>query len=120
MTKRLLIAGLFLFSGGTFCAQRLQAQELSTSSQEARPQSPATSRDEGKQSFAPPVRRESSTVGNAASAPLGVKGKLRYFAIETFRPGVYPAAAFYVGLIMANPPKAYPREWRQGFPAFAR
>jgi len=29
-------------------------------------------------------------------------------------------AAFYGGLTMANPPKAYPREWRQGFPAFAR
>jgi hypothetical protein len=120
MTKKLLFAGLFLFLGGAFCVQRLQGQESSTSGQEAHPQSPATSKDEGKQLGAPPVRGESSTVGSAASAPLGMKGKLRYFAIETFRPGVYPVAAFYVGLTMANPPKAYPREWRQGFPAFAR
>src|SRR5580765_1421790 len=120
MTKKLLFAGLFLFLGCAFCVQRLQGQESSTSGQEAHPQSPATSKDEGKHLGAPPVRGESSTVGSAASAPLGMKGKLRYFAIETFRPGVYPVAAFYVGLTMANPPKAYPREWRQGFPAFAR
>jgi len=120
MKKRLLIICLVLSLGGTFCAQRLQGQESSTSGQEVRPQSPGTSRDEGKQPVAPSVRGESSTVGNATSAPLGVKGKLRYFAIETFRPGVYPVAAFYGGLTMANPPKAYPREWRQGFPAFAR
>jgi hypothetical protein len=49
-----------------------------------------------------------------------VKGKLRYFAIESFRPGIYPVAAAYDGLTMANPPTAYPREWRQGFSGFAR
>ena len=55
-----------------------------------------------------------------APVPLKVKGKLRYFAIESFRPGIYPVAAFYDGLTMANPPKAYPGEWRQGFAGFAR
>jgi hypothetical protein len=60
-------------------------------------------------------------VGNPdAPVPLKVKGKLRYFAIESFRPGIYPVAAFYDGLTMANPPKAYPPEWRQGFAGFAR
>jgi hypothetical protein len=49
-----------------------------------------------------------------------VNGKLRYFAIESFRPGIYPVAAAYDGLTMANPPKAYPPEWRQGLPGFAR
>jgi hypothetical protein len=64
---------------------------------------------------------QSSTVGDpATSAPLTTKGKLRYFAIESFRPGIYPVAAFYDGLTMANPPRAYPPEWRQGFPGFAR
>jgi hypothetical protein len=56
----------------------------------------------------------------ASSSPLNVKGKLHYFAVESFRPGIYPVAAFYDGLTMANPPKAYPPEWRQGFPGFAR
>ena len=64
---------------------------------------------------------QSSTVGDpATSGPLNVKGKLHYFAVESFRPGIYPVAAFYDGLTMANPPKAYPPEWRQGFPGFAR
>jgi hypothetical protein len=70
---------------------------------------------------APTTADQSSTVGDpATSGPLNVKGKLRYFAIESFRPGIYPVAAFYDGLTMANPPKAYPPEWRQGFPGFAR
>ena len=70
---------------------------------------------------APTTADQSSTVGDPAiSGPLDVKGKLRYFAIESFRPGIYPVAAFYDGLTMASPPKAYPREWRQGFPGFAR
>ena len=70
---------------------------------------------------APTTADQSSTVGDpATSGPLNVKGKLRYFAIESFRPGIYPVAAFYDGLTMANPPTAYPPEWRQGFPGFAR
>jgi hypothetical protein len=49
-----------------------------------------------------------------------VGGKFHYFAVETFRPGIYPVAAFYTGLTMAHPPDAYPREWRQGMAAFGR
>jgi hypothetical protein len=82
---------------------------------------PAASTNQTKPANSPAIADQSSTVGNPASSrPLNVKGKLRYFAVESFRPGIYPVAAFYDGLTMANPPKAYPREWRQGFPGFAR
>jgi hypothetical protein len=93
-----------------------------TQDQQENPQpapSPSTNVKKGNASSA--TEDQSSTVGDpATSGPLNVKGKLRYFAVETFRPGIYPVAAFYDGLTMANPPKAYPPEWRQGFPAFAR
>src|SRR5579859_2035953 len=83
--------------------------------QQSRPE-PQPSTDEQKRSVSPKTPDQSSTVGNPdAPVPLKVKGKLRYFAVESFRPGIYPVAAFYDGLTMANPPKAYPREWRQGF-----
>jgi hypothetical protein len=63
----------------------------------------------------------SSTVGNAAEPVcLCVKGKLKYAALQTFRPGIYPVAAVYTGYTMVNPPSAYPAEWRQGFHGFAR
>jgi hypothetical protein len=63
----------------------------------------------------------SSTVGNAASPVcLCVKGKLKYFAAQSFRPGIYPVAAAYTGYTMVSPPSAYPPEWRQGFHGFAR
>jgi hypothetical protein len=93
-----------------------------TPDQQPHPQpGPAPSTNAGKGTASPAIADQSSTVGDpASSSPLNVKGKLRYFAIETFRPGIYPVAAFYDGLTMANPPKAYPPEWRQGFPAFAR
>jgi len=88
--------------------------------QQSRP-GPQPSTDEQKRSVSPNTPDQSSTVGNPdAPVPLKVKGKVRYFAIESFRPGIYPVAAFYDGLTMANPPKAYPREWRQGFAGFAR
>ena len=94
-----------------------QTQDQQAHSQQA----PAPSTDEKKGAASNATADQSSTVGDpASSSPLNVKGKLRYFAIETFRPGIYPVAAFYDGLTMANPPKAYPPEWRQGFPAFAR
>src|SRR6478672_7920639 len=88
--------------------------------QQSRP-GPQPSTDEQKRSVSPKTPDQSSTVGNPdAPVPLKVKGKVRYFAIESLRPGIYPVAAFYDGLTMANPPKAYPREWRQGFAGFAR
>jgi hypothetical protein len=95
-------------------------QPAADQQQSQRP-APQPSTGEQKQSPSPKTPDRSSTVGNPdAPVPLKVKGKLRYFAIESFRPGIYPVAAFYDGLTMANPPKAYPPEWRQGFPAFAR
>jgi hypothetical protein len=94
-------------------------QEQSPASTSPEP-TPAQSVDTAKAATSA-TRARSSTVGDAASStPLTVKGKFRYFAVESFRPGIYPVAAFYDGLTMANPPKAYPPEWRQGFPAFAR
>jgi len=132
MTKRFLFAGaLWIVTTGCLWqnayAQGTQPESCSVSGvkpqdQQANPQaapSPSTNAKKKKASSATEDR--SSTVGDpASSSPLNVKGKLRYFAVETFRPGIYPVAAFYDGLTMANPPKAYPPEWRQGFPAFAR
>jgi hypothetical protein len=95
----------------------LQGQNPAPASPQTTP-APAT--DTAKTS-ASALPARSSTVGDpASSVPLTVRGKFRYFAVESFRPGIYPVAAFYDGLTMANPPKAYPPEWRQGFPAFAR
>ncbi|MGC2695323.1 MAG: hypothetical protein WA738_05975 [Candidatus Angelobacter sp.] len=51
---------------------------------------------------------------------LTVGGKFRYFANESFRPGVWAVAGVYTGIEMALPPKAYPPEWRQGVAGFAR
>lgn len=132
MTKRILLGGaLWTVMAACLwqnaCAQETQpgsctvSGEVKTHDQQANPQpapSPSQSEKKGKSSATDDL---SSTVGDpATSGPLNVKGKLRYFAVETFRPGIYPVAAFYTGLTMANPPKAYPAEWRQGFPAFAR
>jgi hypothetical protein len=110
------------------CGQGAQSESCNASAagktqdQQANPQpTPLPSTNEKKGNASSATDDQSSTVGNpATSGPLNIKGKLRYFAVETFRPGIYPVAAFYDGLTMANPPKAYPPEWRQGFPGFAR
>jgi hypothetical protein len=60
------------------------------------------------------------SVSKESQEPLTVGGKFRYFANESFRPGVFLVAGFYTGLAMANPPKGYPREWRQGAAGFGR
>jgi hypothetical protein len=133
MAKRLLIAGALWFVLADCLSQRaygegtqpqsLNAPEASQSQdQQAHPQpTPAPSANEKKGTPSSATADQSSTVGDPASSrPLNVRGKLRYFAVESFRPGIYPVAAFYDGLTMANPPKAYSPEWRQGFPAFAR
>ena len=127
MTKRLLVACALWFVMANClsqeaCGQGTQPQSPGTAEaaqnqdQQAHPQpTPAPS------PAASTIAVQSSTVGDpATSIPLNLKGKLRYFAVESFRPGIYPVAAFYDGLTMASPPKAYPPEWRQGFPAFAR
>jgi hypothetical protein len=133
MAKRLLIGSALWFVlascllqtayGEGPQPQSLNAPEASQSQdQQAHPQpTPAPSANEKKGTASSATAYQSSTVGDPASSrPLNVRGKLRYFAVESFRPGIYPVAAFYDGLTMANPPKAYPPEWRQGFPAFAR
>jgi len=122
-----LVTGSFFLLIAAWLAPGLRAQNPAppiasppATDQQSRPE-PQASADERKRSVSPKTPDRSSTVGNPdAPVPLKVKGKLRYFAIESFRPGIYPVAAFYDGLTMANPPKAYPPEWRQGFPAFAR
>jgi hypothetical protein len=133
MIKRLLLGGAlwlvtvsYLSQGawgqGTQPQSSSAPEAAQTQDQQAHPQpapSSSTNVKEGNASAA--TDDQSSTVGNpATTAPLNINGKLRYFAVESFRPGIYPVAAFYDGLTMANPPKAYPPEWRQGFPAFAR
>jgi hypothetical protein len=130
MMKRFLIAGALWFVvpgclSQAVCVQGTQHESCNasetgkTQDQQAHPQ-PAPSPSENVKASSV-TDDQSSTVGDpATSAPLNVKGKLRYFAIESFRPGIYPVAAFYAGLTMASPPKAYPPEWRQGFPGFAR
>ena len=107
------------------CQQIVQAPSegvtySAESDQTASPQ-PTPTPAANKQKATSAAQDRTSTVGDPQlSVPLTVKGKLRYFALESFRPGIYPVAAFYTGLTMANPPNAYPREWRQGFPGFAR
>jgi hypothetical protein len=133
MTKKLLLAGALWFvmancllqeahGQGTQSQNGTTAEPAQTQDQQTHPQStPASSKNAGNTSLSPANANQSSTVGDPeSSGPLNVKGKLRYFAVESFRPGIYPVAAFYDGLTMANPPKAYPPEWRQGFPGFAR
>jgi hypothetical protein len=133
MTKRLLlVSALWCVITNSLsqaaCVQGTQPQSPNShqASQEAdqgsHPKSaPAPPSDAKKRTASSATADQSSTVGDpASSSPLNIKGKLRYFAVESFRPGIYPVAAFYDGLTMANPPKAYPPEWRQGFPGFAR
>ena len=133
MIKRLLLSGALWFATVSYFSQGAWGQgtqpqsssapeAAQTQDQPAHPQpAPSSSKDEKKGTAPSTTADQSSTVGDpATSGPLNVKGKLRYFAVQSFRPGIYPVAAFYAGLTMANPPKAYPPEWRQGFPAFAR
>jgi hypothetical protein len=133
MIKRLLLGGVLWLVTVSYVSQEAWAQgtqpqsssapeAAQTQDQQADPQpAPSSSTNVKKENASSATDDQSSTVGNpATSVPLNVKGKLRYFAVESFRPGIYPVAAFYDGLTMANPPKAYPPEWRQGFPAFAR
>jgi hypothetical protein len=83
--------------------------------------SPTLPQARTKSSVSTAYTAPSNTVGNAASPVcLCVKGKAKYFATESFRPGIYPVAAIYTAYTMVNPPNAYPPEWRQGFPGFAR
>ncbi|HEY2116828.1 MAG TPA: hypothetical protein VGJ51_17155 [Candidatus Angelobacter sp.] len=133
MTKRWLLAGALCCVitnslSQAACGQGTEPQSPNPqqsprkADQDSYPQpAPTPQRDAKKGNASSATADQSSTVGDTASSgPLNVKGKLRYFAVETFRPGIYPVAAFYVGLTMANPPKAYPPEWRQGLPGFAR
>jgi len=71
-----------------------------------------------------PLNAQSQSAPPATNAPtpqrLTVGGKFRYFAHQSFRPGVWGVAGIYTGIEMAYPPKAYPPEWRQGVAGFAR
>ena len=135
MTKRLLVSAV-VFLIVACLAQKSQALQVaqagvqSASTQGSSPQS--TSTPPASEQKAPPqpspspaatptVRRYTATDANSeAFVPLTVGGKFHYFAVESFRPGIYPVAALYTAYTMANPPSAYPPKWRDGFPAFAR
>ena len=130
-----LVTGSFFLLMVAWPAPGLQAQILQaqarqplptpivnqrTTGQQSRPD-PQLSTDEQMRTTSPKTPDQSSAVENPdAPVPPKIKEKLHYFAVESFRPGIYPVAAFYDGLTMANPPNAYPREWRQGFAGFAR
>ncbi|HSK45847.1 MAG TPA: hypothetical protein VLA83_18370 [Candidatus Binatia bacterium] len=130
MANKLSLACSLLFLAVTCPLQQAHGQipqlgsestVAATADQDAHEQPTQASSTNKTKAPGPVAADQSSTVGDPTSfLPLNVKGKLRYFAVETFRPGIYPVAAVYDGLTLANPPKAYPREWRQGFPAFAR
>ncbi|MGB8130398.1 MAG: hypothetical protein WCG81_11455 [Candidatus Angelobacter sp.] len=118
-----LLASICLLHEADAQAAKIQDEKAhaTTPDQKAHAQADQASSVSKAKAAVPMTDDQSSTVGDpSTSAPLNVKGKLRYFAIESFRPGIYPVAAFYDGLTMASPPKAYPGEWRQGFPGFAR
>jgi hypothetical protein len=121
MTKRLLVIAFLVAASFVPGAQAQNpANQEQPSAPAAAEPSPTPEVAKAKPAENVTVPRRSTVGDPASSTPLNVKGKLHYFAVESFRPGVYPVAAFYDGLTMANPPSAYPREWRQGFPAFAR
>jgi hypothetical protein len=119
MTKKILvIAFLITASFGLRAQSPTPTPEQSSPPATTEPSKPDATKAKPADSAIVPHR---STVGDPTLlAPLNMKGKFRYFAVESFRPGIYPVAAFYDALTMASPPSAYPPEWRQGFPAFAR
>lgn len=121
MTKKLLfIAFLVATSFGVGAQAQTTTNQVQGATATGAEPSPTPESAKPKPTNTPTVERP-TTVGNpASSTPLNIKGKFHYFAVESFRPGIYPVAAVYVGFTMADPPSAYPREWRQGFPAFAR
>jgi hypothetical protein len=97
------------------------AEEAGVSPKATPTPSPTPARAKTQSSVSTAYTAPSNTVGNAASPVcLCVKGKAKYFATESFRPGIYPVAAVYTAYTMVNPPSAYPPEWRQGFHGFAR
>lgn len=120
MTKRLLVAVLFLIAA--CLAQRLQALQMAQAGLEQLASAQGdTPQPSPSPTATPAVRTYTSTVANSEDfVPLTVRGKFHYFAVESFRPGIYPVAAVYTAYTMANPPSAYPPKWRDGFPAFAR
>src|SRR3954453_11347006 len=100
MTKRLLVAAALWFvvnclpqearGQGTQPPSPNDQQSAQAQDQQAHPQStPAPSRAAKKGTASNATADQSSTVGDpATSVPLNVKGKLRYFAVESFRPGI--------------------------------
>lgn len=60
-------------------------------------------------------------VASHQSERFGVGAKFRYYLGETYlNPSFLTAPAFRAAIRMANPPTAYPAEWRQGALAFGR
>ena len=53
--------------------------------------------------------------------PLSARQKVGQYLTETYcNPAIVTAGALRAGIRMADPPKQYPREWRQGAGAFGR
>ena len=55
-----------------------------------------------------------------STKPQSLDDRFRDYAIAAFGPRTLFAPALWAGLRMANPPDAYPRNWRQGAGAFGR
>jgi hypothetical protein len=58
--------------------------------------------------------------GKLVIEPMSLKRKLQYYAKDTFNPVSLLIPALPAAIIMADPPRRYPREWRDGADAFGR
>ncbi|HEY1263130.1 MAG TPA: hypothetical protein VGF06_06385 [Terriglobales bacterium] len=81
---------------------------------------PACAQQQNTPEQKPPTVTDGPQPKHEQPQRLTVGNKLRYFAHESFRPGVWAVAGVYTGIAMAHPPDGYPREWRQGMAAFGR
>ena len=52
--------------------------------------------------------------------PLSFARKTQYWAANAFSPASLLTPALPAGILLADPPKHYPHEWRQGAAAFGR
>jgi hypothetical protein len=97
-----------LFCLGVLIAPRLAYSQTSTKSSKTQANPP------GQQAAGISAKTKPSR------EKLNIAGKFKYFAVESFRPGSLVIAGLYSAYDLANPPKSYPREWRQGIGGFGR
>jgi hypothetical protein len=111
--RTLIIASLFLSIPPAFSQRVCQSVD-------ARPK-PANSTPQ--QTNPNTVSSAPSLIAAPSPAPVGqlkLEGKFSYYIKSEFAPGNFVFPAFGALVRMANPPDAYPREWRDGGGAFGR